>query len=191
MAGEKKRRMVAWFDPRQLIDTAIRVALSTVFGQFADRREALAAANPIDDKALDERCDYRDRHPDGDFWFDYVADVGDGWNPTYAVARLLAKEELALGDQEDELKLRRGHLLVMGGDEVYPTAQRKEYEDRLIFPYDEAHRTEGKWEKGARPIFSRCPAITTGMTGSRPSGISSAGARSRPRTRRRSTATAA
>ena len=29
-------------------------------------------------------------------WLDYVADVGDGWNSTYTVARLLATEELKL-----------------------------------------------------------------------------------------------
>lgn len=143
MAGNKKMGMVAWFDPRQLIDTAIRVVLSIVFGQFADRREAFAAANPIADDKLDERCDYRTGHQEGDFWFDYVADVGDGWNPTYAIARLLARDDITFGEGADKLALTRGRLLVMGGDEVYPTAKREEYENRLIYPYDEAHRAEG------------------------------------------------
>jgi hypothetical protein len=149
MAGDEKRPMVAWFDPRQLIDTAIRVVISTVFGQFADRREAIAASNPISDVTLDARCDYRARHPDGDFWFDYVADVGDGWNPTYAIARLLAAGELTPEG------LPRGSLLVMGGDEVYPTAKSKEYEDRLIYPYDEAWRPGKDDEKKAWPDDAR------------------------------------
>ena len=143
MAGRKKMPMVAWFDPRQLIDTAIRVVLSTVFGQFADRREAFAAANPIADDALDPPFDYRSRHTDGNFWFDYVADVGDGWNPTYAIARLLARDGITLGEGDDARVLERGRLLIMGGDEVYPTAKPAEYENRLIYPYDAALHAEG------------------------------------------------
>jgi hypothetical protein len=50
----KKQPMVGWFDPIPLIQTAIRVVMSTVFGEFADKREAFAAANPIDDEALDQ-----------------------------------------------------------------------------------------------------------------------------------------
>jgi hypothetical protein len=150
MAGWKKMPMVAWFDPRQLIDTAIRVVLSTVFGQFADRREAFAAANPIADDRLDSCFDYEARHADGDFWFDYVADVGDGWNPTYAVARLLARDGITLGEGDDELKLPRGTLLIMGGDEVYPTAKPAEYENRLIYPYEAAHLAEGGKEGETR-----------------------------------------
>ena len=30
----------------------------------------------------------------GDFWLDYVADIGDGWNPTYAIADAIARPEL-------------------------------------------------------------------------------------------------
>lgn len=155
MTGKKKMPMVAWFDPRQLADTAVRVVISTVFGQFADRREAFAAANPIADDALDERFDYRKRHPEGDFWFDYVADVGDGWNPTYAIARLLARGELT--PEGAESALPRGSLLIMGGDEVYPTARPEEYENRLIHPYEEAWRHEAGDQAAPRPDLFAMP----------------------------------
>ncbi len=157
----KKMPMVAWFDPRQLADTAIRVVVSKVFGQFADRREAFAAANPIDDEALDEHCDYRKGHQAGkDFWFDYVADTGDGWNPTYAIARLLAEAELEPAGVDSPLP--RGRLLVMGGDEVYPTAKPEEYENRLIHPYDHAYRPDGdnarkRWPDDKRPDLFAVP----------------------------------
>ena len=36
------------------------------------------------------------RAAQGDFWFDYVADIGDGWNPTYAIADAIAQPELTL-----------------------------------------------------------------------------------------------
>ena len=38
--------------------------------------------------------------PEGGFWLDYVADTGDGWDSTYAVARLLALPELTLSEQD-------------------------------------------------------------------------------------------
>ncbi|MBV9930729.1 MAG: hypothetical protein JO013_07270, partial [Alphaproteobacteria bacterium] len=54
--ARKRKAMVGWFDPRQLAATAIRVVVSTLFGEFADRREAFAAANPLSDRALDSEC---------------------------------------------------------------------------------------------------------------------------------------
>jgi hypothetical protein len=39
-------KMVGWFDPPQPVAIAIRVAISTVFGELADRRKILAAAPP-------------------------------------------------------------------------------------------------------------------------------------------------
>jgi Calcineurin-like phosphoesterase len=148
----KKRRMVGWFNPIPLLQTAIRVLMSTIFGEFADKREALAAANPIDDAALDPSFDYEGRHPDGDFWFDFVADLGDGWNPTFAIARLLAEDKLPFAGVED---LPRGSLLIMGGDEVYPTPSADQYYDRLVYPYSEAYAE--RWKKEASPDLYAMP----------------------------------
>jgi len=36
--------MVRWFDPHQLLDTAVRVLVSGIFSSYADKREELAAA---------------------------------------------------------------------------------------------------------------------------------------------------
>jgi hypothetical protein len=47
-----------------------------------------------------------------ELWFDFMADTGDGGNSTYSIARLLAQPSLTVGD----LKLPRGHLLIVGGD---------------------------------------------------------------------------
>jgi hypothetical protein len=132
---KKREKMVGWYDPLQLVKTGIRVAISTVFGEFADRREALASAREIDEKALESVYDYS-KEDNADFWFDFVADCGDGWNPTFAIARLLAKPELELEPGGDSLK--RGQLLIMGGDEVYPTASREEYQARLFEPFEAA-----------------------------------------------------
>jgi hypothetical protein len=69
-----------------------------------------------------------------EIWIDYVSDLGDGWNSTYAVAFHLAQDELTVGDQT----LPRGDILIMGGDEVYPTADSAEYINRLEHPYGAA-----------------------------------------------------
>jgi hypothetical protein len=133
-----RSKMVGWYDPPRLIAIAVRVAISTIFGELADRREALAASRPIDPDTIDPAYDYRIQQPTADFWFDFVADNGDGWNPTYAIARLLAEPQLTVEGLEK--KLPSGGILVMGGDEVYPTASREDYQTNLVAPFDDAAR---------------------------------------------------
>src|SRR5919107_2776524 len=108
--GCVRRPLVRWFDPHQLIDTAIRVLLSGVFSSYADNRE-------LQSREPDEVWD---RSEEGELWLDYVADLGDGWNSTYTIARLLAKEKLQLDCDGKTLPTERGRILVMGGDQVYP-----------------------------------------------------------------------
>ncbi|MEY9590865.1 hypothetical protein ABIA06_003156 [Bradyrhizobium yuanmingense] len=57
------------------------------------------------------------RDKDDALWIDFVADLGDRFDATFAIASLLSQEQLKI----DEKSLPRGQLLVMGGDEVYPT----------------------------------------------------------------------
>ncbi|MCA1822632.1 MAG: hypothetical protein LC644_13115, partial [Pseudonocardia sp.] len=66
---------------------------------------------------------------------DYVADVGDGWNSTYTVARLLATDQLKLDWDGETYATARGQILVMGGDQVYPVPNAAEYENRMLGPY--------------------------------------------------------
>jgi hypothetical protein len=120
--------MVRWFDPHQLIDTAIRVLLSGMFSSYADNREAQSR----------EPSDVPDRSEHADLWVDYVADLGDGWNSTYTVARLLAREELELTCDGETHRTERGRLLVFGGDAVYPVPKAIEYENRMLGPYRSA-----------------------------------------------------
>ena len=80
----KRAPMTAWFDPFALLRHAPDVLAASVFGQRADTRviEALAApqAAPIDCSREENGA------PIGEFWMDFVADSGDGFNPTYAIA---------------------------------------------------------------------------------------------------------
>jgi hypothetical protein len=143
---EKRLPMTGWFDPVLLVRTGIRAMVSTVFGRFADRREAIAAANAIAPTPADKELDYSEHQ--GDFWFDYLADTGDGWNPTYAIARLVSDDSVAAAGEE----LPRGRLLVLGGDQVYPSASRAEYARRFRAPFDEAYKPGGaeRWQAGSK-----------------------------------------
>ena len=152
-----KKPMTGWYNPVMLVQTGIRVAISTVFGQFADKREAFAAANAIKPQPFDSNFDYAGRSKDGDFWFDFIADTGDGWDPTYAMATLLAEDSLT--PERSDQPLPRGRILVMGGDQVYPTASREDYQDRLIGPFDEAYAQgeEKRWIDEDRPDLYAIP----------------------------------
>jgi hypothetical protein len=131
---EGRAAMVGWYDPLQLIRTASAVAVSSIFGRNADYR-LLEAVTAPEWEIYDHSADAH-----GDFWIDYVADTGDGWNSTYAVAYSVALEQLALKDPtvEQSHVTRRGSILVFGGDEVYPVASRSAYRTRLRAPYETA-----------------------------------------------------
>jgi hypothetical protein len=119
-----RRRMVEWFDPRILALTGIQAGISQVFGTWADKREleALLARNIHVSHA----------NKKDEVWLDYVADLGDGFDPTYAIAWHLAKDQLTVDDHTD---LMRGAYLIMGGDEVYPAPSVDRYRNQTMGPY--------------------------------------------------------
>ncbi|HYY12182.1 MAG TPA: hypothetical protein VE781_14695 [Kineosporiaceae bacterium] len=120
---------VRWLAPGELLRTAVKVGLSSVFADYADRREVQAAL-PATTLTLVPDAD-------GGVWLDHVADLGDGFDPTYTVALLLAAETLEVDGAGGgpASTLPRGRLLVLGGDEVYPTPSSTAYEDRTKGPY--------------------------------------------------------
>ncbi|MCH8292713.1 hypothetical protein IH992_16595 [Candidatus Poribacteria bacterium] len=124
-----RQPMVRWFDPVQLAGTGIQALISGIFGSFADKREIQAALHQpqINDYTAED---------ENEIWIDYIADLGDGWNSTYTMAKLLAQPELDFDGLNEPTK--RGRVLVMGGDQVYPTATREEYNNRMVGPYQAA-----------------------------------------------------
>jgi hypothetical protein len=118
----KYPRMAHWSSPGLLLALLNNVILPSVFGRYAYRRLTIAALDTVTEEehvkratALKEKLG----SPNSSVvWFDYVADLGDGFDSTYAVASLLARTELTVGGYT----LPRGQLLIMGGDEVYPKA---------------------------------------------------------------------
>jgi len=136
--------MTGWFDPKQLLHTGIQALVSTVIGAHSDRR-LVEAIGRHDHGYYDYTCHFTEgeagalrpnvARPRSELWIDFVADTGDGWNSTYAVARAVAQPQLLVSDGQTVHRTERGGLLVFGGDEVYPTPSRKAYERRLLAPY--------------------------------------------------------
>lgn len=142
MKKEKKpldfipQKSVEWYNPLQLAKTGVKALISIIFGNFYDKREIqVTFYQDVKKKHFD---DFKNEK---ELWIDYISDMGEGFNPTFTMAKLLAAPEL----QVDGLTLPRGRLLVMGGDQVYPTASRDEYQNRLQGPYKAAFpKVEGE-----------------------------------------------
>jgi hypothetical protein len=137
--------MVQWFDPVQLAGTGVRALLSSIFGAYADKREVQAAL------AADTRGEpiIHDYSAEDDLWIDYTADLGDGFDSTYTIAWLMGRDRIptppadgetpkAQARREELAATKRARILILGGDQVYPTATRAEYEQRFAGPYEAA-----------------------------------------------------
>ncbi|HUR84165.1 MAG TPA: metallophosphoesterase [Solirubrobacteraceae bacterium] len=118
--GFVRRPEVRWLSPGLLARSGVEVIVSGTFGKFADKREIQR-----------EPQDGLDYSAAGELWVDYLSDTGDGFDATYTMAWLLAQESLDTGDE----RLPRAKVLLLGGDQVYPTADPVAYEDRFIGPF--------------------------------------------------------
>lgn len=124
----KPQPMVQWLHPSVLFGAAKEVGLSDLFARFADKRELQGGlpARWWDASGLSD---------DGAIWLDYASDSGDGFDPTYAIAYLLGRD----GPERPELShLKRGRILILGGDQVYPSADWDAYHERFVGPYTAA-----------------------------------------------------
>ena len=76
---------VRWLSVPQLVRTAVDVLQASSFAKYADKRETMATS---------PREFYRlpaaDEEPRDAVFVDYVADTGDGFNATFATARVLS-----------------------------------------------------------------------------------------------------
>ncbi len=130
----KRQKMVKWYSVSQLAASGVKSLVSTIFGNFADKREA---------EALADNADFYDYADKESLWIDFISDLGDGFDSTYTMAHLLAKKSLSVNykskfDGNTQEELQRGNLLIMGGDEVYPTPSKEAYNNKLKGPYSAA-----------------------------------------------------
>lgn len=127
----ERPRMVGWYDPKVLAQSGWLLAVANIFGRHSDTRliEALAGQPQAEFTCEADPAT-------GEFWLDYVSDVGDGWNPTYAIAEALARAALATPDAAGQVEhTRGGSVLVFGGDQVYPYPSKDAYAARTEAPY--------------------------------------------------------
>ncbi len=159
---ETRMPMVGWFDPAQLLRTGIKSLVSLTVGEQSDRRIVQALASRRQEY-YDHAVHYRDGSrgpqprrdgPRDELWLDYICDTGDGWNSTYAVAYAAAQRALRVRHDGVSVDLPRGEVLVFGGDEVYPTPSREQYQRRLVAPYAAAF---GDDEPAERPHVYAIP----------------------------------
>lgn len=155
---------VSWFDVRQLSATALMTLSSTIIGSMSGRRELMAALEP-------HAQAHFDLAQKDSVWIDYIADCGDGWNASHSVAWLAGRDALLLADdgtptaqmpsadcrKEVELHEAPGHVLlpagealILGGDEVYPTASSRGYKERLEGPM----RSARFFQPGGREVYA-------------------------------------
>src|SRR6185295_2369160 len=108
-------KAVRWYDPDVLVRVGIRDAISAVFGEYADQRLMQAATDGVGRDKLAGRYNYSAENSipshAGAYWVDYIADVGDGFGPTYGMAWLLAQKQLSLHNYHGE-SLPAGHILI-------------------------------------------------------------------------------
>jgi hypothetical protein len=144
-------RMVDWFDPLLLAQIGMRTVVSSTLGSYADQRITQATTDRVTDQQLRERYNYS-KHPEyaadagaEGLWVDYISDLGDGFEATYAMAYLMAQDSMKVKGTEEgarPLRLEAGKILIMGGDQAYPQSSPQEYQARLIDPYDWAFTTK-------------------------------------------------
>src|SRR5258708_12692902 len=97
-------KMARWFNPALLLKLLRNVIVSTMFGQYADRRLIVAALDTVPKEELLDRATVHTRLPEGKpvlapdeegaVWIDFVADLGDGFDATFSVPSLLAKQPI-------------------------------------------------------------------------------------------------
>jgi hypothetical protein len=120
------RHAVCWYHPGVLL-LAARDVISSL-NQFRNQDERESFTQPL--TVID-----RSQHSDDDFWFDFIADTGDGGNATYAVARTALADSVPDGLQPP---LMRGELLLLGGDLAYPSASSLAYRYRFTEMFEAA-----------------------------------------------------
>jgi hypothetical protein len=118
------RPAVQWLSPGELARTGLQVALAEGIGAYLDKREQQIL---FSDEA------FREDEGRDELWLDYVADTGDGFHATYAVAYSLGQESLTVAGADRPLP--RAQVLVLGGDQVYPTPSPANYDDRFRGPF--------------------------------------------------------
>lgn len=151
------KKPVAWLLGRDLIASLQGTLLYTAFGSKLDPREWMTARELTPKElSFDEVAEQKE------FWFDYIADSGDGTKATYGIAYLSLSNlfvdklltEMPSGTDSPEVRrisdgtlaeLPRGKFLLVGGDTSYHLADYATLGSRFYQPFRWAY--EDLWKK--------------------------------------------
>ncbi|QIK67295.1 hypothetical protein G7072_13890 [Nocardioides sp. HDW12B] len=121
-----------WLDLHELVRTGLKVHDAEQYGRFTAARQAAMgykSGSWYDFAPLGVRAE--------PFVVDFLADTGDGFDATYAMARCLTSACLPEASKD---RGRHANLLMLGGDEVYPTPKNENYEYRLKRVFETAQQ---------------------------------------------------
>lgn len=156
----KKARMTNWFQPSMLLNIALKSVISGTFGNYADRRELQAALGSKDEQNDPSLLRKRLINEKNEIWVDFICDTGDGFNSTYSVAYTAARKNLTVQTEDAEtapVYTKRGDLLVLGGDEVYPFPTLDTYNNKFRIPFDAAGDRNEQFTHQDRPLLFAIP----------------------------------
>lgn len=159
--GERHfRGPVSWLLGRDLLTYMKSISLYSSNGNELDHRDWMPASVIDLSAELEPRAS---QSPESEaFWFDYLADSGDGQMAMYSLAYLLLGDlfregkDLSLGASEGAERLCRGRFLFTGGDTAYHVADRATVAERFAAPFDWAladREREGTLAVDGRPRY--------------------------------------
>ena len=124
---------------RGLGDSGLMAAMGHVGGGVTT---VLSTSCHVHRHHLDAPFYYSHLADEPELWFDWMSDCGDGFNPSYQVARMLAQPSLRVllkrrssPNQLGVLQLPRSKVLFLGGDLAYPSPTIDSYEQRFFGPF--------------------------------------------------------
>jgi len=127
---------VAWMSAMVFLELVHTTLVNLVDPRQLDARKSDAIRGNAE--VHDERSS---RSQSGEeFFFDFVADTGDGFNGTYVVASLMAKAVLSVTEYSDDgrgesVELPRANVVFHGGDICYPSFSFENFFYRFSQPY--------------------------------------------------------
>lgn len=158
---------VRWLLGQQLLAALKWIAIYVFYGTKLDFRDWMQS-KVLDYRDWTQDPTKKDWPEDEPFWFDYIADTGDGQRATYSIAYLcqgdlyLPQENCEPGQEQvllekGEYLLPRGQFLFVGGDTTYHIADLPTLTERFQKPFNWAYEDrfgqESK-DENIRPIFA-------------------------------------
>lgn len=156
--NRKHEKPVAWLAGRDLLGGIKGILLYTAYGSKLDPRDWMSGnVVPFDSGGKEE------------FWFDFLADAGDGTKAMYSIAYMTmtdlwanadseplsedGKQQIAFETGKGRERLPRGQFLIFGGDTAYHVADFLTIANRIQRPFTWAYLDHQPQSIDVRRVF--------------------------------------